>query len=236
MSHPSIYLSLIYPTFVQISLSILFGLCSAFGYLKSRGCCHTIFDCQDGFRRLVDGAGVCYIVTIGSWRWWRYCVSNHGGSCKTIDPTASYRLTVLPILWERGVMSMLHFFILNVVRPHEDVIIGPIILTLHSVKCTTSTTQRLLSLSTLRIVGLPLNRDWTLTPLDYLLLLCLNQCPSRGASPFLFNIFHPDVRGRIWILEYGQPQNDSAEEVFRDGIVQRFMEDILRLLHLWGFQ
>jgi hypothetical protein len=33
---------------------------------------------------------------------------------------------------------------------------------------------------------------------------------------------------KVFMLEHGQALNDSAEEVFRDGIVERFMEDILR--------
>jgi hypothetical protein len=33
---------------------------------------------------------------------------------------------------------------------------------------------------------------------------------------------------KVFMLEHGQPLNDSAEEVFRDGIVERFVEDILR--------
>jgi hypothetical protein len=33
---------------------------------------------------------------------------------------------------------------------------------------------------------------------------------------------------KVFMLEHGQYLNDSAEEVFRDGIVERFMEDVLR--------
>jgi RNA polymerase II-associated protein 1 len=33
---------------------------------------------------------------------------------------------------------------------------------------------------------------------------------------------------KVFMLEHGQSLNDSAEEVFCDGIVERFMEDILR--------
>ena len=73
-------------------------------------------------------------------------------------------IVVPPILWERGAMSILRPFIMNLVRPYTDVVIAPIIPTPHSIK--SATTQRLAMPSTF---GLPLNRDWPLTPLDHLL-------------------------------------------------------------------
>jgi hypothetical protein len=74
---------------------------------------------------------------------------------------------VPPILWESGVMSILQPFIMNMIRPHADVVIGPIIPTPQSIR--SATIQRLPSPSALGTVGLPLNRDWSLTPLDHLL-------------------------------------------------------------------
>ena len=166
-------------------------------------------------------------------------------------------IVVPPILWERGVMSILQPFIMNIIRPHSDVIIGPIIPTPHSVK--SATTQRLPSLSSLRKVGLPLNRDWILTPLDHLLRsgdsAVFKALPTSWnaseveitrASLFLAKVIQEALRRfsltdfilsreeaefgcmKVFMLEHGQPQNDSAEEVFRDRIVERFMEDILR--------
>jgi RNA polymerase II-associated protein 1 len=166
-------------------------------------------------------------------------------------------IVVPPVLWERGVMSVLQPFIMNMIRPHADVIIGPIIPTPHSIK--SATTQRLSSPSALRKVGLPLNRDWTLTPFDHLLrsgdsavfkALPISWNASEveitRASLFLTKITQEALRRfslthsilsreeaefgcmKVFMLENGQPQNDSAEEVFRDGIVERFMEDILR--------
>ena len=185
----------------------------------------------------------------------------------TFVEDVAYRLTpewatareivVPPILWERGVMSVLQPFIMNIIRPHADVIIGPIIPSPHSIK--SATTQRLSSPSTARKVGLPLTRDWTLTPLDHLLRsgdsAVFRALPTSWdaceveiarASLFLTKITQGVLRRfsltdsvlsreeaefgcmKVFMLEHGQPQKDSAEEVFRDGIVERFMEDILR--------
>ena len=166
-------------------------------------------------------------------------------------------IIVPPILWEIGVMSTLQPFIMNMIRPHADVIIGPIIPTPHSIK--SATTQRLPSSSAHGKVGLPLNCDWSLTPLDHLLRsgdsAVFKALPTSWnaseveitrASLFLTKITQEALRRfsltdsilsreeaefgcmKVFMLEHGQPLNDSAEEVFRDGIVERFMEDILR--------
>ena len=174
----------------------------------------------------------------------------------TPEWAAAREIVVPPIFWERGVMSILQPFIMNMIRPHADVVIGPIIPTPRSIKSVT--TQRLPSPSTLRKVGLPLLRDWTLTPLDHLLRsgdsAVFKALPNSWnaseveitrASLFLTKITQAALRRfsltdsilsreeavfgcmKVFMLEHGQPQNDSAEEVFRDGIVEGFMEDIL---------
>ena len=166
-------------------------------------------------------------------------------------------IIVPPILWESGVMSILQPFIMNMIRPDTDVIIGPVIPTPHSIR--SATTQRLPSPSALGKLGLPLNRDWSLTPLDHLLRsgdsAVFKALPTSWnaseveitrASLFLTKITQMALRRfsltdfilsreeaefgcmKVFMLEHGQPLNDSAEEVFRDGIVERFMEDILR--------
>ena len=148
-------------------------------------------------------------------------------------------------------------FITNMLRPHADVIIGPITPTPQSIK--SATTLRLLSRSALGKVGLPLNRDWSLTPLDHLLRsgdsAVFKALPTSWnaseveitrASLFLTKVIQEALRGfslresissreeavfgcmKVFMLEHGQSVNDSAEEVFRDAIVERFMEDILR--------
>ena len=166
-------------------------------------------------------------------------------------------IIVPPTLWESGVMSILQPFIMNMIRPDTDVIIGPVIPTPHSIR--SATTQRLPSPSALGKLGLPLNRDWSLTPLDHLLRsgdsAVFKALPTSWnaseveitrASLFLTKITQMALRRfsltdsilsreeaefgcmKVFMLEHGQPLNDSAEEVFRDGIVERFMEDILR--------
>ena len=65
-------------------------------------------------------------------------------------------------------MPILQPFITNMLRPHADVIIGFITPIAQSIK--SATTQRLPSRSALERVELPLNRDWSLTPLDHLLV------------------------------------------------------------------
>lgn len=171
---------------------------------------------------------------------------------------ATAREIIVPsILWESGVMCILQPFIMDMIRPHADVIIGPIIPTPHSIK--SATTQRLSTPSALGKAGLPLNRDWSLTPLDHLLRsgdsAVFKALPTSWnaseveitrASLFLTKITQEALRRfsltdsilsreeaefgcmKVFMLEHGQPLNDSAEEVFRDGIVERLMEDILR--------
>jgi RNA polymerase II-associated protein 1 len=175
----------------------------------------------------------------------------------TPEWAAAREIIVPPILWESGVMSTLQPFIMNMIRPDVDVIIGPITPTPQSIK--SATTQRLPSRSALGKVGLPLNRDWSLTPLDHLLRsgdsAVFKALPTSWnaseveitrASLFLTKIVQKALRRfsltdsilsreeavfgcmKVFMLEHGQSLNDSAEEVFRDGIVERFMEDILR--------
>ena len=175
----------------------------------------------------------------------------------TPEWASAREIVVPPILWESGVMSILQPFIMNMIRPHADVIIGPITPTPHSIK--SATTQRLPSRSALGQVGLPLTRDWSLTPLDHLLRsgdsTVFKALPTSWnaseveitrASLFLTKIIQEALHlfsltdfilsreeaefgcMKVFMLEHGQPMNDSAEEVFRDDIVARFMEDILR--------
>ena len=170
-------------------------------------------------------------------------------------------IVVPPILWERGAMSILRPFIMNLVRPYTDVVIAPIIPTPHSIK--SATTQRLAMPSTF---GLPLNRDWPLTPLDHLLrsgdsaifkALPISWDTSEveitRASLFLIKVSQGALRRfslidsilsreeaefgcmMVFMLEHDLSQNDPAEEVFCDKIVERFMEDILRPYAYGGF-
>ncbi|KDR82536.1 hypothetical protein GALMADRAFT_112269 [Galerina marginata CBS 339.88] len=169
----------------------------------------------------------------------------------------SQGIQVSPLIWERGGLGILEPFLFNMMRPLEDVYIGPLTMTPQSIK--SSTTQRLSSLSSLQQLGLPLRRDWTMSPLDHLLrsgdssvfkALPISWDSSEvevaRASLFLTKIAQEALLNfsitsfvltreeaefgcmKVFMLEHGQPQNDSAEEVFRDSVVERLMEDILR--------
>ncbi|KAF8964260.1 hypothetical protein BDZ97DRAFT_925324 [Flammula alnicola] len=167
------------------------------------------------------------------------------------------RLQVPSLIWERGGLGILEPFLLNRIRPQEEVYISPLIITPQSIK--SSTTQRLPALGALQQLGLPLRRDWTTAPLDHLLrsgvsavfkalpiswdssetevaraALLLTKIAQEALlnfsmTPFVLTREEAQFGCmKIFMLEHGQPQNDSAEEVFRDNIVNHYMEDILR--------
>ncbi|KAG6866175.1 hypothetical protein C0991_007725 [Blastosporella zonata] len=72
-----------------------------------------------------------------------------------------------PAIWERGGMLVIKPFVAHTIRPHLDISIGPTSPTPQSIS--TVTTQRLPSATALGTFGLPLSREWTLSPLDHLL-------------------------------------------------------------------
>ncbi|KAG6909274.1 hypothetical protein DXG01_001218 [Tephrocybe rancida] len=72
-----------------------------------------------------------------------------------------------PAIWRRGGISVITPFVAHMVRPHPDISIAPTSSTPQSILATT--TQRLPSATALRTFGLPVSREWTLSPLDHLL-------------------------------------------------------------------
>ncbi|KAF7422269.1 hypothetical protein PC9H_010425 [Pleurotus ostreatus] len=94
------------------------------------------------------------------------------------------------VIWERGGLSILQPFLCHMVRPKGDVYIGPLHPSIHSISA--STTQRLASAATAfscksETTGLPLDRDWAMSPLDHLLrsgssTVFQNLPPSWDAS------------------------------------------------------
>ncbi|KAG6890583.1 hypothetical protein C0992_000401 [Termitomyces sp. T32_za158] len=72
-----------------------------------------------------------------------------------------------PVIWDRGGINLVKPFLVHAIRPHRDIHIGPMSPTPQSIS--TATTQRLPSVTALRTFGLPLLREWTLSPLDHLL-------------------------------------------------------------------
>ncbi|KAF4577461.1 hypothetical protein EYR40_003001 [Pleurotus pulmonarius] len=76
------------------------------------------------------------------------------------------------VIWERGGLSILQPFLSHMVRPKGDVYIGPLRPSAQSISV--STTQRLASAATAfsckpETIGLPLDRDWAMSPLSHLL-------------------------------------------------------------------
>ncbi|KAJ7245123.1 hypothetical protein B0H12DRAFT_1127908 [Mycena haematopus] len=83
-------------------------------------------------------------------------------------------------MWDRGGVSILKPFVVRAVRPRDDVYVGPWCATPGSIK--RATTLRLPAVTSSPRPGLPLRRDWTLSPLDHLLRsgtsLVFNNLPS----------------------------------------------------------
>lgn len=181
----------------------------------------------------------------------------------TVDWTTSRSIQIPPIIWDRGGMLVIKPFLTHIVRPQADVYLGPSCLTPQSILL--ATTQRLPPVTAMREFGLPLNRDWTLSPLDDLLrsgnsavfkalpltwdaseveiirvALLFTKISRELLQQFSLRDFvltrEEAVFGcmKVFMLEHGQPQNDSAEEVFRDRIVGQFMNDLLRPYTIGG--
>lgn len=177
------------------------------------------------------------------------------GSLLTSDFMISRGLDVPSIIWEKGGMAVIKPFLIHTLRPQDDIYVGPTCLSPKSIK--DSTTQRLPSTSSIKF-GLPVNKDWTLSPLDHLLrsgsssvfkALPLSWDASEveiARASLLLTRIARDILHRfsltdfvltreeavfgcmkIFMLEHGQPQDDSSNEVFRDTIVGRFMDDLL---------
>lgn len=72
-----------------------------------------------------------------------------------------------PVIWDRGCMVVIKPFLTHTLRPQSGIYVGPVHPTPRSIKL--ATTQRLPSGVALRTFGLPLTREWTLSPLDHLL-------------------------------------------------------------------
>ncbi|KAJ7919333.1 hypothetical protein B0H13DRAFT_1708973 [Mycena leptocephala] len=173
---------------------------------------------------------------------------------------SSRGLNVPQAVWDKGALAILKPFLVRAVRPRDELHIGPWCVSPQSIK--RATTLRLPPPATAfsqREYGLPLKRDWTLSPLDHLLrsgtspvfaalpagwdasevdvtraALLLTQIAREVSSRYSFGEF---VLGRaeavfgcmkIFMLEHGQPHSDSDEEVFRDAVVGRMMEGLLK--------
>ncbi|KAJ7451055.1 hypothetical protein FB451DRAFT_1145830 [Mycena latifolia] len=167
-------------------------------------------------------------------------------------------LIIPQAIWDKGGLSIIKPFLARALKPRDDVHIGPSCMSPNCIKH--ATTQRLPSPSSAfsREYGLPVPRDWTLSPLDHLLrsgtspvfkdlppswdasevdvtraALLLTKISREVSTRFSFVDFvltrDEAVFGcmKVFMLEHGQAQSDSSEEVFRDRIVGQLMEDIL---------
>ncbi|KAJ3518188.1 hypothetical protein NLJ89_g32 [Agrocybe chaxingu] len=177
---------------------------------------------------------------------------------KLIGPSwaAGRNIAVSPKIWEQGGISVLEPFLINMVLPNDEVHIGPLTPTPQSIR--SATTQRLPTSQGRLGLGLPLFRDWELSPLDHLLrsgdsAVFKSLPPSWNASEteitraslFLAKVVQETLLDfsltpfvlsqddaifgcmKVMMLEHGQPQNDSSEEVFRDTVVEDLMKSLL---------
>ncbi|KAJ3572950.1 hypothetical protein NP233_g2738 [Leucocoprinus birnbaumii] len=156
------------------------------------------------------------------------------------------------IIWDRGGLGILGPFFSHTTQPNKDDRIAPLRITPESIA--TSTTLRLPMASRRAKFGLPLNSDWTLTPINHLLRSAdsevfknlpvgwdSSEVEITRATLFFSNICRDALTRfsltqfsltreeavfgcmRVFMLEHGQPDDDSSVEVFRDPVVQRLM-------------
>jgi hypothetical protein len=159
---------------------------------------------------------------------------------------------------ETDIVSILEPYIHHKLHPDPELYVGPLTTTPKSIKA--ATTLRLPSPASIKRMGLPLRRDWTLSPIDDLLRssdsevfkmfpssLSVSEVETTRACLVLTKLvqetlaersLHPLVLSKeeaifrcmqIFMLEHGQPQNDSTDEVYRDAIVGRLMESMLQV-------
>lgn len=176
----------------------------------------------------------------------------------TSDLMVSRGWNVPPVIWEKGGMSVVKPFLAHTFQPKDDVSIGSFYITPQSIML--STTLRLPPAASVHSavagsLGLPVKRDWTLSPLDHLFRSGsspafkypwdVSELEISRASLLLAKIAREvlcrysltefiltreeTVFGcmKIFMLEHGQPQNNASEEIFRDAIVGRFVEELL---------
>ncbi|KAF9464201.1 hypothetical protein BDZ94DRAFT_1308216 [Collybia nuda] len=181
----------------------------------------------------------------------------------TIGWTTPRHLRVPQIVWDRGGMTIIKPFIMYVVRPQADVYLGPPYLTPQSIMLSTtqrlppatvmrkfglplrsdwtfSPLEDLLRSGSSRVFkALPLT--WDASEVEIvrvaLLLTKISRELLQRYSLRDFTLTREEaVFGcmKVFMLEHGQPQNESTEEVFHDPIVQQFMNDILHPYTIGG--
>jgi len=159
---------------------------------------------------------------------------------------------------DTDILSILEPYMHHKLHPDPDLCIGPLTITMKSIQA--ATTLRLPSPASMKKMGLPLHRDWTLSPIDDLLRsgesevfkafpssLGVSEVETTRVCLVLTKLVQDTLNEhslhtlvlskeeaifrclQIFMLEHGQPQNDSTEEVYRDAIIGRLMENILQV-------
>ncbi|KAF9450553.1 hypothetical protein P691DRAFT_788998 [Macrolepiota fuliginosa MF-IS2] len=161
------------------------------------------------------------------------------------------------IIWEKGGLSVLRPFLSHIIIPNKNSRISPLQITPKSIAI--SSTSRLPMVSNRRNFGLPLHRDWALSPMNHLLRSAesevfkhlpagwdSSEVEVTRATLFLSNLSR-DILARfsleqfmlskeeavfgcmrVLMLEHGQPENSTSGEVFRDNVVEKLMNQLLR--------
>jgi RNA polymerase II-associated protein 1 len=175
----------------------------------------------------------------------------------TGDWMTSRGIQVPPVVWERGGMSVIKPFLSHTLRPREDIYIGPLHSTPRSIMLATTQrlpsasairdfglpTNRDWTLSPLDHLlrsgssavfkSLPVSWDASeaeITRASLLLTKIAREVLDRFSLTDFVLSREEAIFGcmKVFMLENGQPQNDSAEEVFRDRTVGQFMDDLLQ--------
>ncbi|KJA17442.1 hypothetical protein HYPSUDRAFT_70687 [Hypholoma sublateritium FD-334 SS-4] len=180
----------------------------------------------------------------------------------TCDWATARDIKVPSEIWASGGLGILQPFLLNIVQPHTDVCISPLTMTPQSIKASTterlpaSVVLREFGLPLRKdwtlapldhllrsgdsAVFKALSISWDSSETEVVrasfLLSKVAQATLLKFSMLDFVMTREAaVFGcmKVFMLEHGQPQNDSTEEVFRDEIACRLMEDIL-CPYEWG--
>lgn len=171
--------------------------------------------------------------------------------------TTSRDIQLPPVVWERGGMSVIKPFLSHTLRPQEDIYIDPLHSTPQSIMLATtqrlpsasairesglpadrdwtlSPLDHLLrSGSSTVFKSLPASWDASEAEITRASLL-LTKIAREVLNRFSLTDFVPTREEvtfgcmKVFMLEHGQPQNDSAEEVFRDRTVAQLMDDLLQ--------
>ena len=177
-------------------------------------------------------------------------------SLMTLEWTTARAVQYPSVIWDRGGLSILRPFFTHAVRPQEDNYIGPLDMTTKSIKLATTqrlpspaslhkyglpvrSDWTLTALDHLLRSGdsavfKALPTSWDSSELEVtrasLLLTHISQVILRHFSLMDFVLSREEAEFgcmKVFMLEHGQPQNDSAEEVFRDEVVGKLVRDIL---------